>query len=105
MGGIALLGGLIVALAVFFCWCGFFGMENPFVSHPDLNVNYFGVALGVVVIFFVGALDDVLDLKPKPKFIGQIIAACIVAASGVLLSDIRNPFGEGYIEFDGLLIL
>lgn len=102
MGGIALLGGLIVALAVLFVGVVFLGWKNPFVSHPDLNVNYFGVALGVVVIFFVGALDDVLDLKPKPKFIGQIIAACIVAASGVLLSDIRNPFGEGYIEFGWL---
>lgn len=102
MGGIALLGGLIVALAVLFVGAGFLGWKNPFVSHPDLNVNYFGVALGVVVIFFVGALDDVLDLKPKPKLLGQIIAACIVAASGVLLSDIRNPFGEGYIEFGWL---
>lgn len=102
MGGIALLGGLIVALAVLFVGVGFLGWKNPFVSHPDLNVNYFGVALGVVVIFFVGALDDVLDLKPKPKLLGQIIAACIVAASGVLLSDIRNPFGEGYIEFGWL---
>lgn len=102
MGGIALLGGLIVALAVLFVGVGFLGWKNPFVLHPDLNVNYFGVALGVVVIFFVGALDDVLDLKPKPKLLGQIIAACIVAASGVLLSDIRNPFGEGYIEFGWL---
>ena len=102
MGGIALLGGLIVALAVLFVGVVFLGWKNPFVSHPDLNVNYFGVALGVVVIFFVGALDDVLDLKPKPKLLGQIIAACIVAASGVLLSDIRNPFGEGYIEFGWL---
>lgn len=102
MGGIALLGGLIVALAVLFVGVGFLGWKNPFVAHPDLSVNYFGVALGVVVIFFVGALDDVLDLKPKPKLLGQIIAACIVAASGVLLSDIRNPFGEGYIEFGWL---
>ena len=102
MGGIALFGGLIVALAVLFVGVGFLGWKNPFVPHPDLNVNYFGVALGVVVIFFVGALDDVLDLKPKPKLLGQIIAACIVAASGVLLSDIRNPFGEGYIEFGWL---
>lgn len=102
MGGIALLGGLIVALAVLFVGVGFLGWKNPFVAHPDLSVNYFGVALGVVVIFFVGALDDVLDLKPKPKLLGQIIAACIVVASGVLLSDIRNPFGEGYIEFGWL---
>lgn len=34
MGGIALLGGLIVALAVFFCWCGFFGMEKSLCITP-----------------------------------------------------------------------
>ncbi len=99
MGGIALFGGAIVALVILFLGTKFLGWMNPFVSHPELTVNYFGVALGILLIFFVGALDDVFDLKPKPKFLGQIIAACIVAGSGVLLSDIRNPFGEGYIEF------
>ena len=102
MGGIALLGGLIIAMGVLFIGVECFGWVDPFVAHPDLKVNYFGTALGILIIFFVGALDDVLDLKPKPKFLGQIIAACVVAASGVLLSDIRNPFGEGYIEFGWL---
>ena len=31
--------------------------------------------------------------------LGQIIAACIVAGSGLLLANIHNPIGEGYIEF------
>ncbi len=102
MGGIALLGGLAIAMVLLFLGVTFFGWMNPFVGHPDLEVNYIGVILGVLLIFFVGALDDVLDLKPKPKLIGQVVAACVVAASGVLLSDIRNPFGEGYIEFGWL---
>lgn len=99
MGGIALLGGMIIALLVLWIGMSFFGWPNPFVPHLDMNVNYVGVALGVLVVFFVGALDDIFDLRPKQKLLGQVLAACIVAASGLLLSDIRNPFGEGYIEF------
>ena len=55
--------------------------------------------LGTVLIFLVGAVDDVVDLNPKAKMLGQIVAACVVAGSGLLFSSIHNPFGEGYIEF------
>lgn len=99
MGGVAIFGGLVIALAVLMAGDYFLGWTNPFVSQSDLSVNYLGMALGVVVMFGVGVIDDIVDLKPKPKLLGQIIAACIVAGSGVLLSSIHNPFGEGYIEF------
>lgn len=99
MGGVAIFGGLVIALAVLMAGDYFLGWTNPFVSQSDLSVNYLGMALGVVVMFGVGVIDDIVDLKPKPKLLGQIIAACIVAGSGVLLSSIHNPLGEGYIEF------
>ena len=99
MGGIALLGGLIVALVVLFLGCEFLHWDNPFRPHPILDVNYWGVAVGVLFMFGVGLVDDVVSLRPKIKLVGQIIAACIVAGSGVLLSSIHNPFGGGFIEF------
>lgn len=99
MGGIALLGGLIASVIVLFIGCELFDWDSPFKPHPELDVNYVGVAIGVLFMFAVGLVDDAIDLKPKPKLLGQTIAACIVAASGVLLSSIHNPFGEGYIDF------
>lgn len=99
MGGIAIFGGLVCALIVLMLGDYFFDWENPFVAQSDLSVNYLGMAIGVVFMFGVGVVDDIIDLKPKSKFIGQVIAACIVAGSGVLLSSVHNPFGEGYIEF------
>lgn len=99
MGGVAIFGGLVISLAVLLIGDYCFGWENPFISQSDLTVNYIGTAVGVIFMFGVGVLDDIIDLKAKPKLIGQIIAACIVAGSGVLLSSIHNPFGEGYIEF------
>ena len=99
LGGIAMFGGAIAALVALQCGIMFLGWPNPFVSHDGMEVNYLGVAIGVVFMFLVGAVDDVVDLNPKLKMGGQVVAACIVAGSGVLLSSIHNPIGEGYIEF------
>ena len=99
MGGVAMLGGLLVALAVVFLGVRLLGWPNPFVSHSSLSINYFGVALGVLFMFGVGVVDDVRNLKPKVKLAGQTVAACIVAASGLLLSSVHNPFGPGFLEF------
>ena len=99
MGGVAIFGGILAALAVAgFCVYAF-GWVDPFIDYKGIEVNYWGVLLGTVLIFLVGAVDDVVDLNPKAKMLGQIVAACVVAGSGLLFSSIHNPFGEGYIEF------
>ncbi len=102
MGGIAIFGGMVAAVAVAVFGMQFLGWENPFVPEPSMQVNYWGVLAGVVLIFLVGAIDDIIDMNAKAKFLGQIIAACVVAGSGVLLSSIHNPIGSGYIEFGWL---
>lgn len=99
LGGVAIFGGAAAALIMMFIGIHWLGWISPFVPHDDLNVNYYGVAIGVFVMFMVGVVDDVVDLSPKVKMAGQIVAACVVVASGVLLSSIHNPVGEGYIEF------
>lgn len=102
LGGIAMFAGLVVALAVLLVGIRFWGWQSPFTPHPNLSVNYVGVAVGVAVMFAVGVADDVKDLRPKLKLAGQIVSACIVAGSGLLLSSIYNPFGGSFIEFGWL---
>lgn len=99
MGGVAIFGGILAALVVAGFGVYAFGWVDPFVDYNGIEVNYWGVLLGTVLIFLVGAVDDVVDLNPKAKMLGQIVAACVVAGSGLLFSSIHNPFGEGYIEF------
>ena len=99
MGGVAIFGGILAALAVAGFGVYALGWVDPFIDYNGIEVNYWGVLLGTVLIFLVGAVDDVVDLNPKAKMLGQIIAACVVAGSGLLFSSIHNPFGEGYIEF------
>lgn len=99
MGGVAIFGGILAALAVAGFGVYASGWVDPFIDYNGIEVNYWGVLLGTVLIFLVGAVDDVVDLNPKAKMLGQIVAACVVAGSGLLFSSIHNPFGEGYIEF------
>ena len=99
MGGVAIFGGVLAALAVAGFGVYAFGWVDPFIDYNGIEVNYWGVLLGTVLIFLVGAVDDVVDLNPKAKMLGLIVAACVVAGSGLLFSSIHNPFGEGYIEF------
>lgn len=99
MGGLAILGGLAAAFAVLLLGMAFFGWDDPFVPHASLDVNYIGVGVSVLVMFAVGLVDDIVSLNPKVKFLGQVVAACIAVASGLLLSSIRSPFGDGTIYF------
>lgn len=99
MGGVAIFGGILAALAVAGFGVYAFGWVDPFIDYNGIEINYWGVLLGTVLIFLVGAVDDVVDLNPKAKMLGQIVAACVVAGSGLLFSSIHNPIGEGYIEF------
>ncbi len=99
MGGIAIFGGMLAAIIVAVAGVHLLHWEDPFVSIPGMDVNYWGVLVGVVVIFLVGAIDDIIDMNAKVKLLGQVVAACIVAASGVLLSNIHNPIGSGFVDF------
>lgn len=100
MGGIALFGAMVCAC---FCiWIGtiFFGWIDPFRTYTEHAVQFPLLFTGVVLMFAVGVLDDIKGLKPLPKLIGQIIAASVCSSSGLLLSNIQNPFIEGaFIEF------
>lgn len=99
IGGVAIIAG--VALSLLCAWIGSmaFGWRTPFSGHPGLTIDYLWTIIGLLFMFLVGLIDDIYDLKALVKLAGQIVAAIIVACSGVLLSSIHNPFGSGYIEF------
>lgn len=70
LGGIAIFGAFMITFGIF----GDFKQEN---------IKYIISALSFV--FMIGAKDDIVELTPYKKFLGQIIAAIIV----VWLGDIR----------------
>jgi UDP-GlcNAc:undecaprenyl-phosphate GlcNAc-1-phosphate transferase len=86
LGGLAMLGGVLVASALFLNFGG--------VTEERLK----GILAGAIFIAFVGALDDRFDLPPGVKLAGQIVAAVIPVAAGVEVTNITLPF-IGAISF------
>ena len=95
-GGIALFLGILVPLLVFMVFnvSGDSGVRYSLTS----NINYLGVILSATVVFAIGLIDDIRTIRVRYKLIGQIVAAIIACFSGVLLSQIDNPFSSSFIN-------
>jgi len=76
LGGLAIFGGAFVAGLLFL---------------PD-NQRTEGILAAAALITIVGALDDVYDLHPALKLLGQIAAAVVLVTSGVLVETFTFPF-------------
>lgn len=52
-----------------------------------------GLLLGGSIIVLLGVLDDIRDISPRLKLLGQIVAAAVAVAFGIQVDFITNPFG------------
>jgi UDP-GlcNAc:undecaprenyl-phosphate GlcNAc-1-phosphate transferase len=85
-GGLAVLTGLLVPLltAALLLKAGWTpGSASPPLSYGlDRRVWELGaIALGAIAMVVLGWLDDKHELKPLPKFAGQLLVAVLVAAA------------------------
>ncbi|MDR1531130.1 MAG: undecaprenyl/decaprenyl-phosphate alpha-N-acetylglucosaminyl 1-phosphate transferase [Clostridiales bacterium] len=81
LGGIAIVLGFLVSVLLL----------TPFI--PELRTKEFaGFIAGAVIIALVGAVDDIYELRPLPKFIFQVIAALVVVCTGTTINFMKWPF-------------
>jgi UDP-GlcNAc:undecaprenyl-phosphate/decaprenyl-phosphate GlcNAc-1-phosphate transferase len=76
LGGLAILAGVLVAGLIWLPWEG----ESR------------AILIGAVVVTAVGVLDDVFDLPPALKLLGQTAGVVIPVAAGVTVEDFTFPF-------------
>lgn len=92
MGGIAVFLGIICAFVAEAIGTTYFGWPTVLTPAPHFEtLDYHLMVIGFVAIFATGVLDDIFQLKPLQKFAGQVIAAVIAVASGVVIGVIVNP--------------
>jgi UDP-GlcNAc:undecaprenyl-phosphate GlcNAc-1-phosphate transferase len=84
LGGLAMFGGLIVALAVAAPRAAF---EEVFTSTSEPVA----LLVGATAIVILGVLDDLLDLSAALKLAGQIVAATLVSGLGLQLQYFWLP--------------
>lgn len=80
LGGIGIFAGVIFSITF---W-------TPFVVFSDLQY----ILCALIVIFLIGAKDDIVPLSPSKKFAGEILAAIIlVFRADVKLTSLYGLFG------------
>lgn len=84
LGGLGIFAGLIFSVTF---W-------TPFTVFNELQY----ILCALIIIFLIGAKDDIVPLTPKKKLIGQILAALIlIFKADVKLTSLYGLFGIGGI--------
>lgn len=78
LGGIAIFVGYLAALS--------YSLE--------FTNEKWGLLIGSIILVAVGLWDDIKQIGPKTKLLGQIIAAAVLVISGVNIDWITNPWGD-----------
>lgn len=76
LGGLAIFIAFVVVMAVFAKPVG----------------PMWGLLIGAAIIFVVGIIDDVWQLSPWLKLLGQCLAAVVVMKFGIMVNFVSNPF-------------
>lgn len=61
--------------------------------------------IGGLMMYLLGIIDDILDIRPAVKFLGQLAIASIVYALGVRITFISNYFGAAAVDSNANVIL
>ncbi|GAA3611471.1 MraY family glycosyltransferase [Marihabitans asiaticum] len=95
LGGVAILVGY--AAATLLAW------RLPFISQVFETAELVGVLAAGAVVCLVGAVDDLYELDPATKLGGQLVAAGVMAFSGVQFFSL--PLGVMTVLPEPLLVL
>lgn len=85
VGGAAMLLGFLAALAT--AW-----WLDAFQPLFENNSEPIGVVIAALVVFAVGALDDVIDIPPPAKVTGIVLGGMALVWFGVTMYFFRIPF-------------
>ena len=95
LGGLAILAGVLVAALI---WMPA-KIALPHTAHarpgPAGVVHTWAILAGAALITLVGLIDDIKDLRPGWKLLGQVSAAVIAVKGGVVVTDVTLPFVGG----------
>ncbi len=91
LGGLGIVASLLLGAVLSFFISSFWDRESFISLHKLLN-RHFYIMAGGLVIFIVGLLDDFTALKARYKLIGQVAAASLAMAGGVIFREQSVPF-------------
>jgi len=100
------IGGVAVFLGFSFALFGVVGylIANHKLLDLDSIHDVLGLLFGGTLILMVGLWDDIMGMRPRTKFIAQLVVAAISLLYGFNIKGLDNPLHRGdYIHFPAWL--
>lgn len=94
IGGIAVFLGFAFAL---FSVLGYLIARNQLRDFTQIH-DIVGLLFGGTLILMVGIWDDIMGMRPRNKFVAQIVVAGISLLYGFVINGFDIPFTHGYIN-------
>jgi UDP-GlcNAc:undecaprenyl-phosphate GlcNAc-1-phosphate transferase len=89
LGGLGIFAGFIISLLL--------SISFTSLSAPAAMFQYYIAA--AVILFFVGLKDDIMDISPLKKFVGQMIVATIlIFKANLVITDMHGFLGINALE-------
>lgn len=101
LGGLAVIAGFFIS-AIYLIVSTWLEGKINFVQE-GLNIKLIGITIGTLILASVCYVDDYKGVKPAIKLLGQLFAAIIVVACGVVIDNFAIPFKENSIVIDNIL--
>ncbi len=94
LGGISFFPSMLTAFLVVLLF-------TPVVEANTLPVNIWSAVflIGLMIIYGIGIIDDLVGLNATTKFVFQIATACLLPFVGLYVNDLHGLFGIHEIPF------
>ncbi len=93
LGGVSFIPSMFISFAIAMSFL------NKTSNLITVNLWSFYFLIGILLIYGMGILDDVLGLTPLTKFVVQIVSACILPASGLYINNLYGFMGIHEVSY------
>lgn len=83
----------------------FLGSMAAMLIPAGMNEHIKVAMIGGLLMYLLGITDDIIDIKPVVKFLGQLAIASLVYALGIRITFISNYFGAKVTDSNANVIL
>lgn len=97
-GNIPRLGGVGIASAFLATILALMLLQGPLIDNFQVQYKIWPIVLAGAAIFFLGLIDDLIDLRARLKFLVQVTAAIFLILFGFRFKVMIVPWGDGFIN-------
>src|SRR5437763_10253634 len=96
-------GGLAIAIAfgsaIFSFWLIDRLAGHPFLIPEEVRSSRFTlIAIAAVLGMAIGLVDDLLELRARWQFLGQVVVAAVIVLAGIHIDFVNDPLSDRLIE-------